>query len=81
MKILIKLLSFGASLGAGALARKGLETAWRKGTGNAPPKDAKNLNNSLPGVLVFALFTALTGAVIEVLTQRAAKKATLKLEK
>lgn len=80
MNILIKLLSLGASLGAGVLARKVLDAAWRKGTGNAPPKEAGNLNNSLPGVLVFALVTALTAAVIQVLTQRAAKKATLKLE-
>lgn len=81
MNILIKLLSLGASLGAGALARKGLDVAWRKTTGNSPPKEAKNLNNPLPGVLVFALVTALTGAAIQVLTQRASKKFTLKLQR
>ena len=81
MKVLIKLVSIGASLAAGALARKGLDAAWRKGTGNKPPKEATNLDNPLPGVLVFALVTAVTAAVIQVLTQRATKKATLKLQR
>lgn len=81
MQILIKLLSLGASLGTGALARKGLDTVWRKSTGHEPPRETQNLNNPLPGVLVFAVATALTGAVIQVLTQRAAKKTALKLER
>ncbi|PYI65233.1 hypothetical protein CVV68_19180 [Arthrobacter livingstonensis] len=80
MKVLIKLISIGASLAAGTLARKGLEAAWRKGTGNEPPKEATNLDNPLPGVLVFALVTAVTAAAIQVLTQRATKKAMLKLQ-
>lgn len=80
MGLLIKFLSGGVALGAGALARKGLEVVWRKRTGNAPPKDAQNLNNSLPGVLIFSLVTALTGALIQVLTKRAARKVTLRLQ-
>ena len=81
MQILIKLLSLGASLGAGALARKGLDAAWRKSTGHALPRETGNLNNPLPGVLIFAVATALTGAAIQGLTQSAAKKTALKLQR
>lgn len=81
MKILVKILSLGASLAAAAEARKALAAGWRKGTGNEPPKEADDLKNPLPGVLVFALVTAATGSVIQVITQRLARKATLKLER
>ncbi|MHA7305218.1 DUF4235 domain-containing protein [Arthrobacter sp. TMN-49] len=80
MKVLIKLLGIVASLAAGAAARKALGAGWRKSTGNEPPKDAGDLQNSLPGVLVFALITAASGAVIHVVTQRLGRKATLRLE-
>lgn len=80
MKVLVRLVSIGASVAAGALARKGLDAAWRKGTGSEPPKDAADLDNPLPGVLVFALVTAVTAAVIQVLTKRVARRATLKLQ-
>ncbi|MFC8302728.1 DUF4235 domain-containing protein [Specibacter sp. NPDC057265] len=81
MNILIKLLSAGASVAAGAAARKALSVGWRKGTGHEPPKKADDLSNPLPGVLVFALATAATGAVIQVLTTRLARKASLGLER
>lgn len=81
MNILIKLLSAGVSLAAGAAARKALSAGWRKGTGHEPPKNADDLGHSLPGVLVFALATAATSAVIHVLTTRLARKATLRLER
>lgn len=80
MKILIKLLSLGASVAAGAAARKALEVGWRKSTGQEPPKKADDLRNPLPGVLVFALVTAVTGAVIQVVTQRFARKVAADLE-
>jgi hypothetical protein len=81
MRVPVKLLSIGASVAAGALARKGLDAAWRKGTGGEPPKDAADLEHPLPGVLVCALVTAVTAAVIQVLTKRAASKAALKLQR
>lgn len=81
MKFVIKLLGIGASLAAGAAARKALEMGWRKGTGNAAPKEATDLRNPLPGVLVFALVTAVSGALIRVLTQRLGQKATLMVER
>ncbi len=81
MNILIKLLSAGVSVAAGAAARKALSAGWRKGTGQEPPKKADDLENSLPGVLAFALATAVTGAVIQVLTTRLARKATVGLER
>lgn len=80
MNVLIKLLSIGVSVAAGACARKGLEAGWRKGTGHVPPKEAGDLKNPLPGVLAFALATAVTGAIIQVLTQRLARKMTIELE-
>ncbi|POH57877.1 DUF4235 domain-containing protein [Arthrobacter glacialis] len=80
MNILIKLLSVLASVAAGAVARKALAAGWRKSTGSEPPKDAGDPRNSLPGVLVFALVTAASGAIIHVLTQRWGRKATLRLE-
>lgn len=80
MNVLIRLASIGVSVAAGASARKALEAGWRKGTGHEPPKDAGDLKNRLPGVLVFALATAVTGAIIQVLTQRLARKVTVKLE-
>ena len=81
MKVLIKLLSLVASLAAGATARKVLEAGWRKSTGNEPPKDAGDPRNPLPGVVVFALVTAVSGALIHVVTQRLARKATISLER
>lgn len=80
MSVLIKLLSIGVSVAAGASARKALEARWRKGTGHEPPKEVGNLKNSLPGVLAFALATAVAGAIIRVLTRRLARKVTLELE-
>lgn len=81
MKVLLKIFSVLASLAAGALARKALDIGWRKGAGHEPPKDAGDLRNSLLGVLVFALVTAASGAVIQVMTQRLGRKATVGLER
>lgn len=81
MNFLIKLMSLGVSLAAGAAARKALAVGWKKGTGHEPPKEADDLENPLPGVLVFALVTAATGAVIQVVTQRLAQKAKLRLDR
>ncbi|POH72411.1 DUF4235 domain-containing protein [Arthrobacter glacialis] len=80
MNILIRLLSIGASLAAGAVARKALEASWRNRTGSEPPKDAGDLRISLPGVLVFALAAAAAGAVIQAFTQRLGRQATMRLE-
>lgn len=80
MKVLIKFLGIVASLAAGAAARKALAVGWKKSTGSEPPKDAGDLGNSLTGVLVFALVTAATSAVIHVVTQRWGRKVTLRLE-
>lgn len=81
MNVVIKVFSVLASLAAGAAARKALDVGWRKGTGHEPPKDAADLGNSLPGVLVFALVAAASGAVIQVVTQRLGRKATAGLER
>lgn len=77
---MIKLISLIVSIAAGAAARKTLDVVWRKSTGHEPPKNAGDLNDSLPGVLVFSLVTAATGAVINVLTKRIAKRAQLRAD-
>lgn len=80
MKILIKIMTMGVSFAAGAAARKALAVGWRKGTGHEPPKKADELQAPLPGVLVFSLVTAMTAAVIHVVSERLAGKAELRLE-
>ncbi|MGO4383051.1 DUF4235 domain-containing protein [Specibacter sp. RAF43] len=79
MSLLVRLLSAVVALAAGAAARRALDVAWRKSTGHRPPKDATNLDDALPGVLVFAFVTAATSAIIHVLTQRAAKTSMVRL--
>lgn len=80
MNILIKLLGMAVGMGAGIAANKALEAVWSKSTGKHAPKDATNLEDSLPGVVLFALAGAAVGSVIHVLTQRATKKALVNLQ-
>ncbi len=80
MNFLIKLLGMAVGVGAGVAANKALEAVWSKSTGKPAPKDATNLQDSLPGVVLFALAGAAVGAVIHVLTQRTTKKALVKLQ-
>ncbi|MFH5877953.1 DUF4235 domain-containing protein [Arthrobacter sp. NA-172] len=80
MNVLIKLLGTLAGMGAGIAANKALESIWSKSTGKPAPKDATNLEDSLPGVILFALAGAGVGAVIHVLTQRTTKNALVKLQ-
>jgi len=81
VNILVKLLGLAVSLGAGALANKTLEGLWEKRTGKPAPKDGTDLNDSLPGVLVFAVVSAAVGAVVHILTQRGAKSALARMKK
>lgn len=82
MNILVKIFGLAIGLGAGALANKTLEGLWEKKTGKpAPPKDSTDLNDSLPGVLVFAVVSAAVAAVVHVLTQRGTKSALARLKK
>ena len=80
MNVLIKLLGLVVGMGAGIAANKALEAVWSKSTGKPAPKDAGNLEDSLPGVVLFAFAGGAAGAVIHVLTQRATKKALTKLQ-
>ncbi|MFJ4210216.1 DUF4235 domain-containing protein [Paenarthrobacter sp. NPDC089675] len=80
MNILVKLFGLAVSLGAGALANKTLEGLWEKKTGKPAPKDGTDLDDSLPGVLVFAVVSAAVGAVVHVLTQRGTKSALARLK-
>ncbi|MEA5457221.1 DUF4235 domain-containing protein [Sinomonas sp. JGH33] len=75
MTILIKLFGTAISLGAGFAATKVVDAVWEKSTGNKPPKDATNIEQSLRDTLVFALVSASVGATIQVLTQRFTQKA------
>jgi hypothetical protein len=80
MNVLIKLLGLAVGMGAGVAANKALEAIWSKSTGKPAPKDATNLEDSLPGVVLFAFAGGAVGAVIHVLTQRTTKKALTKLQ-
>lgn len=81
MNVLIKLLGLVVGMVAGVAANKALEAIWSKSTGKPAPKDATNLEHSLPGVLMFAFSGGAIGAVIHVLTQRTTKKALDNLQK
>ncbi|MFJ5958292.1 DUF4235 domain-containing protein [Paenarthrobacter sp. NPDC092416] len=81
MNVLVKLFGLAVSLGAGVLANKTLEGIWEKKTGKPAPKDGTDLNDSLGGVLVFAVVSADVGAVVHVLTQRGTKRAIARLSK
>lgn len=80
MNVLIKLLGMLVGMGAGIAANKALESIWSTSTGKPAPKDATNLEDSLPGVVLFALAGAGVGSVIHVLTQRTTKNALIKLQ-
>lgn len=75
MSILIKLLGTAISIGAGIVATKLVDAVWEKSTGNKPPKDATDLEQSLRDTLVFALVSATVGAVIQTLAQRYTQRA------
>ncbi|MFP3579802.1 MULTISPECIES: DUF4235 domain-containing protein [unclassified Arthrobacter] len=81
MNVLVKLFGIAVSLGAGAIANKTLEGLWQKKTGKPAPKDGTDLDDSLPGVLVFAIVSAAVGAVVHVLTQRGTKSALAHMKK
>ncbi|WAH96627.1 DUF4235 domain-containing protein [Arthrobacter sp. MMS18-M83] len=51
-----------------------MEAVWSKSTGKHAPKDATNLEDSLPGVALFAVAGAAVVSVIHVMTQRATKE-------
>lgn len=81
MSILIKLLGTAISIGAGIVATKLVDAVWEQSTGNKPPKDATNLEESLRDTLVFALVSAGVGAVIQTLTQRFTQRAIANFKK
>ncbi|MGO4147654.1 DUF4235 domain-containing protein [Paenarthrobacter sp. YAF11_1] len=81
MNILVKIFGLAIGLGAGALANKTLEGLWEKKTGKPAPKDSTDLNDSLPGVLVFAVVSAGVAAVVHVLTQRGTKSVLARIKK
>jgi hypothetical protein len=81
VNFLVKLFGLVISLGAGALANKTLEGLWEKKTGRPAPKDGTDLDDALPGVLVFAVVSAAVGAVVHVLTQRGPKSAIERMKK
>ncbi|ALE93256.1 hypothetical protein AOC05_14485 [Arthrobacter alpinus] len=75
MNIVFKLLSTGISLGAGFAASKIVDTVWEKSTGNKPPKDGGDLENSLRSALTFALVSSAVAAIIQVIAGRTTQKA------
>lgn len=81
MKIVFKIMATLVSLGAGFAASKLVDGVWTKATGNQPPKDSDDLDNSLRSVLVFAVVSAAISAVIQSLAKRGAQKAIVKYSK
>ncbi len=81
MNIVFKLLGTGVSLGAGFVASKLVDTIWKKSTGDEPPKDGADLENSLRSALAFALVSSVVAAVIQTLAQRTTQKAIARFNK
>ncbi|MET4002329.1 hypothetical protein ABIB48_001038 [Arthrobacter sp. UYCu511] len=81
MNIVFKLLGTGISLGAGFVASKLVDTVWEKSTGNKPPKDGADLNNSLRSALTFALVSSVVAAIIQTLASRTTQKAIARFNK
>ncbi|MCQ9164771.1 MULTISPECIES: DUF4235 domain-containing protein [unclassified Arthrobacter] len=81
MNIVFKLLGTGVSLAAGFAAGKIVDVAWEKGTGNKPPKDGADLENSLRSALAFALVSSAVAAIIQVIAGRTTQKAIARFNK
>lgn len=81
MNVVFKLLGTLVSLGAGFAANKLVDTIWEKSTGNKPPKDGSNLENSLRSALVFALVSSAVAAIIQTLAGRGTQRAIAKFNK
>ena len=75
---LIKIGSTVASLGGITVANKVLSAGWKKVTGNEPPEDNADPNESLRDIIVWSLITGLVGTLIKVGITRAANKANRK---
>ncbi|WP_427015666.1 DUF4235 domain-containing protein [Pseudarthrobacter sp. P1] len=81
MNVVFKLLGIAVSLGAGFAANKLVDAVWEKSTGNKPPKDGSDLENSLRSALVFALVSSAVAAVIQVLAGRGTQRAIARFNK
>lgn len=81
MNVVFKLLGTAVSLGAGFVASKVVDTVWEKSTGNKPPKDGADLENSLRSALTFALVSSAVAAVLQVLAGRTTQKAIARFNK
>lgn len=81
MNIVMKLVGTGVSLGAGFVASKLVDTVWEKSTGNKPPKDGSDLENSMRSALTFALVSSAVAAVIQVVAGRTTQKAIARFSK
>ena len=81
MNIVFKLLGTAISLGAGFAASKLVDIVWEKSTGNKPPKDGADLENSLRSALTFALVSSIVAAMIQTVAGRATQKAIARFNK
>jgi hypothetical protein len=78
MRVLAKLAGLGAVLGAGLLAKKMVDTARSGRVGQPALKKEAHQGRGVPGIIWFALTAAGTGAIVYVLTGRAAKAASVR---
>ena len=67
-----KVMGLGSAILAGVAAKKVINTAWSKGTGNQPPTNPESPDTSWKEALAWALFS---GALVGVARMLAARKA------
>lgn len=78
MSVLLKSAGLGAILGAGLLAKKMMDTARSGRAGKPARKKDAHHGRGVPGIILFALTAAGTGAIVYVLTGRATKASTVR---
>jgi hypothetical protein len=84
MNSLMKLIGPAVSLAAGFLGGKLVDKAWMGFTGQQPPKRGNKeaqAEASMRQVIGFAVLSAITAALIQVLTDRGTQKAIARFTK
>lgn len=79
MNILLKLVAMGLSVGAVTLGPRIADVAWRVVSKDDPPTDLEDTERSMGAVIGFAVLSATTIAVLQVLSKRGAYKVAQKI--
>jgi hypothetical protein len=70
-----RMVGAGAGVAAGALARKGIEEAWRSARGTDPPSNPASPDTNWGEALAWAVASGVALAVIRLVAQRGAAEA------